>query len=70
MAHWLTPITPPHVTSVHEELSTGLWINLGLIEGSASAQTKIDNVIEAYVTARAQKYSEYWNIRNGQFDGN
>ncbi|CAM2780863.1 LEPR-XLL domain-containing protein [Vibrio rarus] len=53
----------------YEELSTGLWQNLGLIEGSDTAQDKIDNVIDAYVTAREMEYSTYWNIRNGQFDG-
>ncbi|WP_117236182.1 LEPR-XLL domain-containing protein [Vibrio maerlii] len=53
----------------YEELSTGLWVNLGLIEGSDSAQDKIDDVVEAYITARELEYSTYWNIRNGQFEG-
>ncbi|MBL4832198.1 MAG: hypothetical protein JKY55_20255, partial [Aliivibrio sp.] len=53
----------------YEELSNGLWENLGLISGSDSAQDKIDDVIDAFTSAREREYSEYWNIRNGQFDG-
>ncbi|MGC9461387.1 hypothetical protein, partial [Vibrio genomosp. F10] len=53
----------------YQELSTGLWENLGLIEGSTSAQDKIDDVVDAYVGAREREYSEYWNIRNGKFGG-
>jgi Ca2+-binding RTX toxin-like protein len=54
----------------YAELSTGLWESLGLIGGSAAAQQKIDNVIEAYTSAREREYSEYWNMRNGMFAGN
>ncbi|GAM68906.1 hypothetical protein JCM19236_2903 [Vibrio sp. JCM 19236] len=53
----------------YEDLSTGLWENLGLIGGSDAANAKIQNVIDAYVSAREMEYSTYWNIRNGQFDG-
>ncbi len=53
----------------YEALSNGLWENLGLISGSDSAQNKIDDVIDAFTSAREREYSEYWNIRNGQFDG-
>ncbi|WP_261817079.1 LEPR-XLL domain-containing protein [Vibrio gallicus] len=53
----------------YEELSTGLWENLGLIGGSDASQQKIDNIINAYISSREMEYSTYWNIRNGQFDG-
>ncbi|GAM76385.1 hypothetical protein JCM19241_3922 [Vibrio ishigakensis] len=53
----------------YEDLSTGLWENLGLIGDSDAANAKIQNVIDAYVSAREMEYSTYWNIRNGQFDG-
>ncbi|WP_261842146.1 LEPR-XLL domain-containing protein [Aliamphritea ceti] len=53
----------------YAELSTGLWQSMGLITGSASAQDKLDDVLDSYTNARDREYGEYWAIRNGEFKG-
>ncbi|WP_315980889.1 hypothetical protein [Aliamphritea spongicola] len=53
----------------YAELSTGLWQDMGLITGSTAAQDKLDDVLDSYTNAREREYSQYWAIRNGEFQG-
>ncbi|EAR60225.1 type I secretion target repeat protein [Oceanospirillum sp. MED92] len=53
----------------YAELSTGLWEDLGLIKGSAAANAKIQETLDAFANSREQEYQAYWDIRNNQFAG-
>ncbi|NOI65300.1 LEPR-XLL domain-containing protein [Vibrio sp. 99-8-1] len=53
----------------YSELSTGLWKNLGLIDGSDAAEIKRQQILDAAKNAKQSQYHQYWQIINSQFGG-
>ncbi|WP_417269807.1 leukotoxin LktA family filamentous adhesin [Celeribacter sp.] len=55
-------------TRTYAEL-LGYWNTLGLIEGSAENDAKVQLAIDAFANGRTADYNAYWKIRQSQSDG-